>query len=214
MDYDLPEYPHDFEELKHIDKLIKKIPEYRKKVSVLYQEITDLSKTAVKAGSRLNWQELDYLIYKSFFIDLENRSYNTNDARIVFSINAENHHYGRIKNRNISCEICSENRTIDKCHIIPARIGGTKNHPNLVYLCPTHHRLFDRFKLSKSEWAQIDWDKKSEASKQYALTDTLQYQRVFSLINVLAEGCGLPESHTDPSFPKKISSVLLSRRVI
>ncbi len=38
--------------------------------------------------------------------------------------------------------------------------------------------------------------------------------RVFSLINVLAEGCGLPESHTDPSFPKKISSVLLSRRVI
>ena len=37
---------------------------------------------------------------------------------------------------------------------------------------------------------------------------------VFSLINVLAEGCGLPESHTDPSFPKKISSVLLSRRVI
>ena len=51
------------------------------------------------------------------------------------------------KSRKKSCMICGFNRAIDKAHIIPKSKGGRK----CIWLCPNHHRLFDRDKLSVEE---------------------------------------------------------------
>lgn len=72
------------------------------------------------------------------------------------------------KAQNTPCEICGENRSIDRCHIIPNNIGGKLENHNILYLCPTHHRLFDRFVLTKDEWDKIDWGKKGRASSNFA----------------------------------------------
>lgn len=70
-----------------------------------------------------------------------------------------------VKKQNIPCEICAENRATDICHIIPKRLRGVHDIDNVLYLCPTHHRLFDNCMLSKDEWEKIDWcSKKREIS--------------------------------------------------
>ena len=70
----------------------------------------------------------------------------------------------------VSCEICGEARTIDKCHIIPRRVNGTDANWNVLYLCPTHHALFDwdRQLLSKDEWAKIE-NKVIEAGNRFGV---------------------------------------------
>jgi hypothetical protein len=69
--------------------------------------------------------------------------------------------------QNIPCAICGESRVIDICHIIPAELRGPKDEYNTIYLCPTHHRLFDRLMLTEDEWNKIDWSKKGKASTNY-----------------------------------------------
>ncbi|KPL19058.1 MAG: hypothetical protein AMJ92_05020 [candidate division Zixibacteria bacterium SM23_81] len=69
--------------------------------------------------------------------------------------------------QNIPCEICGENRAIDVCHIIPSRLRGGKGMGNVLLLCPTHHRLFDRCMLSEEEWNKIDWSRKSKRAQFY-----------------------------------------------
>ena len=70
--------------------------------------------------------------------------------------------------QHVPCEVCGENRAIDRCHIIPSMLGGAKSDANTIYLCPTHHRLFDRCLLGKAEWEEIDFSRKSKASANYA----------------------------------------------
>jgi hypothetical protein len=70
--------------------------------------------------------------------------------------------------QNTPCEICGENRAIDACHIIPNHMGGNIAPGNVLWLCPTHHRLFDRFLLSKDEYEKIDWQAKSKSSANFA----------------------------------------------
>ena len=70
--------------------------------------------------------------------------------------------------QHMPCEVCGENRAIDRCHIIPSMVGGSKSLANTIYLCPTHHRLFDRCLLMKEEWEEIDFSRKSKASANYA----------------------------------------------
>ncbi len=82
-------------------------------------------------------------------------------------------------NQNIPCEICSENRTVDICHIIPAMYGGSKNVVNILYLCPTHHRLFDRCMLIEDEWNNINFLNKSRVSCNYAYYVLLPKFKVF-----------------------------------
>ena len=178
-DVELPNYPYDLEELKIIDRLLEKIPKYRKRIAVLRKEIDELARHVSDKGAFSNIVEIESLVCKAFYLDMENRPFNTTDAHTISRLKAEIAWHGTIKNRNIPCEICGENRTIDKCHIIPAKFGGLKMDENLLYLCPTHHRLFDRFMLSKHEWAIIDWDRKSEASKKYALKVIFDAQKKF-----------------------------------
>ena len=70
--------------------------------------------------------------------------------------------------QNTPCEICGENRSIDKCHIIPAEYGGNRSAQNIIYLCPTHHRLFDRMMLTRDEWEKISWEKFGRVSANFA----------------------------------------------
>lgn len=51
----------------------------------------------------------------------------------------------------MSCAICGEDRTVDLSHIASAKNGHPMVKENAIVLCPTHHRLFDSGKLSKSE---------------------------------------------------------------
>ncbi len=174
-----PKYPYDLEELKQIEKLLEKVPVYQKKIAELSAEIKELSRQAVEAGAFSDIQKIDKLITKAFYIDCENRSFNTSDSDTIARLLAEIAWHGEIKNRNIPCEICGENRSTDRCHIIPSKLGGTAQENNILILCPTHHRLFDRFMLSKAEWTIIDWDRKSKISKKYAYSVTLEAHRVF-----------------------------------
>jgi len=64
------------------------------------------------------------------------------------------------------CEICGESRVTHYCHIIPRSEGGPSDERNYIYLCPTHHHLFDHNRLSKKEWEKIDFSKKLEASQK------------------------------------------------
>ena len=58
------------------------------------------------------------------------------------------------------CEICGEDRITNASHILPRSHGGGGSPQNLLYLCPTHHHLFDHHRLSEEEWAKIDLSKK------------------------------------------------------
>lgn len=174
-----PKYPNDLEELKHIEKLINKIDVFREKLSKLDDEIKYISQKSYEASNFINKQEIEGLIYKSFFQDVENKPFNSEESKDINRLKAEIVWDGVIFKRNLSCEICGENRSIDKCHIIPNRTGGLKEDNNLLYLCPTHHRLFDRFMLTKKEWCSIDWDRKEPAAQAYAETVTLDAHKKF-----------------------------------
>lgn len=174
-----PEYPFDLEELKHIELLLSKIPEYKSKIADLHNEIDTFSKRAAEITKLSNHYEIESLIYKAFYSSLENRKFNEENSSLISRLKAEIKWDGEILSRNLPCEICGENRSIDRCHIIPNKLGGTQNEDNIILLCPTHHRLFDRFMLSKSEWVQIDWSKKSEASRNFAENVTLEAQKKF-----------------------------------
>ena len=56
----------------------------------------------------------------------------------------------------MKCAICSSIRYIEKCHIIPRRIGGDESKTNLINLCPNHHKLLDNGLLNNEEMAIID----------------------------------------------------------
>ena len=174
-----PEYPYDLEELKQIERLLEKVPIYKAKIAELSEQIDALSRKASKAGAFSDIQTIDKLIHKAFYIDVENRPFNSNESETIARLKAEIAWHDEIKNRNIPCEICGENRSIDRCHIIPSKLGGTQETNNLLFLCPTHHRLLDRFMLSKAEWAQVNWERKSQPSQQYAISVTLEAHKVF-----------------------------------
>ena len=57
----------------------------------------------------------------------------------------------RKKNKAPFCLICGEERAAEWAHLIPHSVGGPVAHWNLVPLCPTHHRCFDRSILTEAE---------------------------------------------------------------
>lgn len=174
-----PSFPYDEKELQHINSLISKIPLYKEKIRDLEQDVKRLSREMYKAGASSNRYELEMMIYKAFYLEMENREYEIPEYRLIPSLKAEIAHYQHVKHRNLGCEICGENRSIDCCHIIPNNIGGSATAPNTFYLCPTHHRLFDRFKLTRQEWSKINWERKARFSREWALRETLRFQEEF-----------------------------------
>lgn len=79
----------------------------------------------------------------------------------------------------LPCDICGENRTPNRAHIVPSSEGGTIEEGNLLNLCANHHHLFDRFQLSRSEWEKIDFSKKTKAARAYAKEIILPRQKKF-----------------------------------
>lgn len=65
------------------------------------------------------------------------------------------------------CDICGEDRITHHCHILPRADGGPDDEKNYLYLCPTHHALFDSGKLDKKELKNIDISKKMQAAQKY-----------------------------------------------
>lgn len=45
---------------------------------------------------------------------------------------------------NSPCAACGESRQIDAAHIVSKKDGGGWDVDNILPLCPTHHRIFDR----------------------------------------------------------------------
>lgn len=78
------------------------------------------------------------------------------------------------------CEICGETRSLNICHIIPGSIGGTKTKDNTFILCPTHHHLFDRRRLSKEEFSKLSARGKSmDAISYFENYISQQHQRTW-----------------------------------
>lgn len=53
--------------------------------------------------------------------------------------------------RSVGCVICKETRIVEAAHLIPRTEGGSGMIGNIIPLCPTHHRLYDRGRLSELE---------------------------------------------------------------
>lgn len=134
-----------------------------------FQEFSDrLSKLFVDQGMYTSGLFVNVLTLfrEAYLRPTENRPFKQGTyTRLIFGniVNAET-----TKKQAIPCEVCGENRVIDGCHIIPRRVNGTQKIDNVVFLCPTHHRLFDTCMLSKEEWDKIDWSRKSRKSQLYA----------------------------------------------
>lgn len=65
------------------------------------------------------------------------------------------------------CVICDEQRAVDRCHIISREHSGSNSEDNMIYLCPTHHFLFDQARLSKEEFNKINVSDKAEDSIEF-----------------------------------------------
>jgi len=127
-----------------------------------------LSKLFTKHGMYTSglFVEVFTLFREAFLRPVENRPFTQGTyTRLIFGsvANAET-----IKKQAVPCEVCGENRVVDVCHIIPRRLNGGQKIDNVLFLCPTHHRLFDSCMMSKEEWDKIDWTRKARKAQVYA----------------------------------------------
>jgi len=155
-----------------------RIPAFCEKLRALEIQIGEVAKKAAAISPNSDPLGIEHLIYRALFYDLENRPFQAPTVEELRRLAGE-WHLGVIRRRNMPCEICGENRSTDNCHILPNHMGGSPSMGNLLILCPTHHRLFDRHMLSRSEYAQIDWSMKSEPAQTYVETVILKAQQSF-----------------------------------
>ncbi len=73
--------------------------------------------------------------------------------RITNRIGVSGEELGDIRRRAKyeKCAICRYDRFVEVCRILPGITGGIYALNNVVFLCPTHHRLFDRHLLNQEE---------------------------------------------------------------
>ncbi len=171
--------PHDEWELSKLAELMRRLPDFHESLSEFEAELRRVGQHTSKLGVAQHIYELEEMVLRCFFAPLENRPFvepsNAYRRSLAASIKVE----GIIRRRNVSCEICGENRSTDRCHIVPNRLGGPATADNILILCPTHHRLFDRFMLSRTEFARVDWTSKSEGAQHYVESHTLPAHEQF-----------------------------------
>lgn len=141
-----------------ISKLIKDI---RNLLNEFGDKVRERNSIFISGETGLLHSHLVDLIKETFIIPNKNISFTTDlyDRNLHKTINFT---------QNTPCQICGENRVIDICHVIPAEMGGSKFSYNTIYLCPTHHRLFDRNMLTKEEWGKIDLSQVCLTSANFA----------------------------------------------
>ncbi|MFA5762772.1 MAG: HNH endonuclease signature motif containing protein [Bacilli bacterium] len=160
-----PPVPHDLGEAQKLESLLPRISEFREKFRVLKEELHPIAQQMSQIHGGWSAPEIESLIYRIFFRELEDRPHQpASMGHLWASVKTD----GVIRNRNLPCEVCGENRRTEKCHIIPSALGGTTMDGNILVLCPVHHALLDSHMLSKVEWACIDWARKCEVSQLWA----------------------------------------------
>jgi len=93
----------------------------------------------------------------------------------------------------IHCQICPFDRYIEKCHIVPRRLGGGDNSLNILWLCPNHHKLFDWGLLNTEEVSMIE---------KYLMAATELYSENIKVIEYLYFQLGLRSD--PPAYMKKL----------
>ena len=106
----MPPVPHDEEELKYIVRLLDKVPLYEEKISQLAKRVEEFAKDVARHAKMTDRYEIEKMIFRAFFIDLENRKFATVDDRDILRLKANIVHEGVISRRNVQCEVCGENR--------------------------------------------------------------------------------------------------------
>lgn len=102
-------------------------------------------------------------IYKANLLKLK---YNL-DIDMTSSVNNQDP-AGSYIQKYLPCEVCGNVRVANKCHIIPRNDGGNDDPDNILTLCANHHHLFDRYKLTETEWKAIKWDNRAPKIREYA----------------------------------------------
>jgi hypothetical protein len=88
-------------------------------------------------------------------------------------------------------------------------MGGPSAEENYIYLCPTHHHLFDGRRLSAEEWARLDFSSRSASAQAYAkkyiepfITGEKSRKKIYGVrledFGMVARKRGLPVPIGDP----------------
>lgn len=75
MSSEYPQVPYDLAELAHIETLLNKVDDYEKALMTLESKIKIIA-TKASEHTYSNSYEIEDLILKSFYLNLENRSFN------------------------------------------------------------------------------------------------------------------------------------------
>lgn len=146
---------------------------YHAKVRVLFEECIDQMralKPGILADHRLN----------NLMIDLRNRTYVLVDEMYKelkvqlahgISLRVSTRRRPLVRRETVvlgkRCEVCGEVRAVNICHIIAREMGGRDQEDNYLFLCPTHHFLFDEARLTRAELEHVQLDGKAEDSVAY-----------------------------------------------
>ncbi len=85
------------------------------------------------------------------------------------------------------CVLCDETRVLDKCHIFPVWWSSSFQYDDIkvlphflrdvMMLCPTHHRLYDRYRLNDAETETLRACFKEYRQNLPKLMKRLKYQK-------------------------------------
>lgn len=163
-----------------------------------YKERVDALFNAYR--EKINKIEFDYRL-NNLFVDLRNEAESIIDEiyqylsiqlrhKLIIPPTRRKIIIDSTKPKNQSCQICGERRAIDKCHIIPRESGGDDDAGNMIYLCLTHHHLFDHCELSNEEFNKITLVNKKEDSFEYFNTIYKLYHQIINLLGTVPNsGC-------------------------
>lgn len=161
--------PRNKKELKVVNNILLAQKEFDKKLKKLDLAIENLFKKYIDY-EQINNEPILYIDWLKSEIQ--------NQIKNLFAkeLTATGWTYGELKNwkyphfvngRKFGCEICGDNRVVDRCHIVPNRMGAGLSLDNMFTLCPTHHRLLDEGMLSKEEFSKLNISDKSADAKKY-----------------------------------------------
>jgi len=88
------------------------------------------------------------------------------------------------------CVLCPETRCLERAHILPVslyehiHIDGklAPIYHHALWMCPTHHKCYDKFKLNNAEKAHMQWilSHDYKLAFEYLLTDMEILKKPFS----------------------------------
>ena len=160
--------PRNKEELEQVKEILKTQDFFDRKMSVLFDKLDkifkqiDYKELNLDVSNRFTWlrNELDSVIINLFALELGKTEYKLENLKA-------RHYPEFIIGRQIPCEICGENRVVERCHILPNRMGGSLALENIFFLCPLHHKLLDNYLLTQQEFAKLNLSDKAPKSIEY-----------------------------------------------